>query len=265
MESNISEKKICEIGTMTNGELILLSLYGIMIFGGSNMWRSVSRICVYIVCFIYISTTIFACGRSNVMYNDIQLALFKEDGKYGYLDSDGNVVIKPKYNYAEEFSEGLAAVADTPSKWGYIDTTGRIAIKSKYFEAGEFVDGIALVSIAKSTDEDRWIYIDRDGKQLFNKEFQLAYSFSEGFALVLTQGYGAPLPPSLNIPQKWSYINATGALATEMEFDAAFSFNNGYAAVQVDGKWGLIDKDFVLVIDYIYDMPVYYPYSEKGH
>ena len=40
--------------------------------------------------------------------------------KYGFIDFDGNIVISPKYDYAEDFNEGYAKVRKG-NKWGYID------------------------------------------------------------------------------------------------------------------------------------------------
>ena len=36
---------------------------------------------------------------------------FKINKKYGFIDNMGNVIIEPKYNYAEGFIDGLAIIA----------------------------------------------------------------------------------------------------------------------------------------------------------
>jgi hypothetical protein len=41
------------------------------------------------------------------------LARISARGKWGYMDRIGKVVIKPRYQLAENFSEGLAVVSDT--------------------------------------------------------------------------------------------------------------------------------------------------------
>jgi hypothetical protein len=38
-----------------------------------------------------------------------QLRPVQQDGKWGYIDSTGKIVIKPQSAWAEEFSESLAA------------------------------------------------------------------------------------------------------------------------------------------------------------
>lgn len=49
----------------------------------------------------------------------------KANGKYGYIDRKGTIAIKPKYDMADDFSEGLARVK-LGSKWGYIGSNGEM-------------------------------------------------------------------------------------------------------------------------------------------
>lgn len=51
----------------------------------------------------------------------------KKDGKYGYIDSTGKFVIEPRFNWAGEFSEGLARVG-IGGKGGVIDRTGKVVV-----------------------------------------------------------------------------------------------------------------------------------------
>ncbi len=47
------------------------------------------------------------------------LAAVRFGNKFGYMDKKGNVVIKPKFDFALDFSQELAAVR-IGNKWGYI-------------------------------------------------------------------------------------------------------------------------------------------------
>lgn len=53
-------------------------------------------------------------------------------------------VIAPQYQDARQFSEGLAAVKKD-GKWGYIDTEGNTVIPFRFDDAGSFNDGYAVV------------------------------------------------------------------------------------------------------------------------
>ena len=73
-----------------------------------------------------------------------------DNGKFGFIDKTGKYIIKPQYDAASPFSEGMAAVnigakQGYGGKWGYIDRTGKMIIKPKYDYAGQFKNGIAEV------------------------------------------------------------------------------------------------------------------------
>ena len=44
-------------------------------------------------------------------------------GKFGFIDTSGNMVISPQYDNVEPFCNGLAKVC-IGDKWGYIDKSG---------------------------------------------------------------------------------------------------------------------------------------------
>lgn len=181
---------------------------------------------------------------------------FESNGLWGYMDQEGNQVVPPTYYEANEFSEGLALVkanSGENGQYGFIDETGIVVIDCSYAQASSFHNGAALVSLATRTDEDRWSYIDKQGNRLFDKEFVMAYDFSENYAVVLKEGYGFPVPPTVDIPKRWSYITKTGDYATELDFEEARAFDKGYAVVKNDGKWGLINTDFEFVLPCKYD------------
>src|SRR4029077_19122529 len=39
-----------------------------------------------------------------------ELLVIVQDGKYGYIDHQGNIVIRPQFIYGEYFSQGMATV-----------------------------------------------------------------------------------------------------------------------------------------------------------
>jgi len=70
------------------------------------------------------------------------------DGKWGYVDKTGSVVIKPQFDSGGQFSQGLAAVWDKASnKTGYIDTSGAMVILPRFRGANAFSEGLAAVDV----------------------------------------------------------------------------------------------------------------------
>jgi len=57
--------------------------------------------------------------------------LFKENSLYGYLDLNGDIVIKATYSDARVFSNGYAIIRDE-NGFGYINTDGKVVIEPQY-------------------------------------------------------------------------------------------------------------------------------------
>ncbi|MFG5100292.1 WG repeat-containing protein [Campylobacter lari] len=60
--------------------------------------------------------------------------------KYGFIDKQGNLVIEAKYNYVDDFSEGLAMV-ELNEKYGFIDKQGNLVIETEYDVVLDLVEG----------------------------------------------------------------------------------------------------------------------------
>ena len=60
--------------------------------------------------------------------------LFMRNGKFGYIDRNGKIVIPARYTSAEDFSEGLALVRPIDKKsddYGYIDRMGKKVVRTE--------------------------------------------------------------------------------------------------------------------------------------
>jgi len=164
------------------------------------------------------------------------LALVMSNGKYGYVDKQGKLVIPCQYTYAGYFSEGLAGVTvkeKDKNKTGFIDREGKMVIPPQFEGAYGFSDGMCLI-----VQNDKYGFIDREGKIAIAPQYEDANGFSEGRAAV-KQG------------ELWGYINREGRFAINPQFKEAGGFNGKLAAVKstANAKWGFIDQDGRTVIE----------------
>ncbi|MCJ7692778.1 MAG: WG repeat-containing protein [Sedimentisphaerales bacterium] len=88
-------------------------------------------------------------------------------GTYGYMNKQGDMVIRPQFSQASRFSQGLAAV-QIEGKFGYINKEGEIVVEPQFDSALEFRDGLAQVW-RTGLGEGKWAepklgYIDKTGK-----------------------------------------------------------------------------------------------------
>jgi hypothetical protein len=105
----------------------------------------------------------------------------------GYIDKTGERPFTQTFDYAGNFSEGLAG-ATTGDGYGYIDKSGNFVIPPRFETGSDFREGLAAVKVG-----DTWAYINKTGKYVFEPQFEDARGFSEGMAAVRFNG-------------KWGYI-----------------------------------------------------------
>src|SRR5580658_9999643 len=94
-----------------------------------------------------------------------RLFAFEKDGRVGFIDSTGRVVIKPTINrtidQVGDFVDGLARGGNE----GYIDESGNWVITGEYFSIDDFSDGIAKVMVDDPIQQFVMdtLYLDRTG------------------------------------------------------------------------------------------------------
>lgn len=149
--------------------------------------------------------------------------VWDERGKYGFIDGAGRVVIKPQFDAALPFTEGLAAVS-LDSKWGFIDSSGRVVVPLSYYAASPFSDGVAAVTI-KEGEARSCGYIDRAGQFVIKPQNRfVCREFNEGFAQIGV--YSEQWHETLA-----GYINKLGEQALGGPFVRADPFSEGLARV----------------------------------
>jgi hypothetical protein len=149
--------------------------------------------------------------------------------KWGYINEAGEMTIKPQFDAAGVFSEGLARV-QLDGKFGFIDKSAKIVISPRFDEVGIFSGGLALVRVG-----NKYGYVNPLGQLAIDPGFDMATSFSEGLAVV-------------RVGTQYGYIDRTGRIVIKPQFADAGSFSEGLAKVKVNSKWGYIDRSGNIII-----------------
>ncbi len=123
----------------------------------------------------------------------------REDGKFGYIDNTGKIVIPVQYENTFGFREGLAGVRIN-GKHGYIDRTGKLVIPAIFDSTYAFREGLAWVK-----QDGKYGYIDKAGNIVIPPQFDDAEDFSEGLAAV-------------KIGKLYGYIDRTGKMVIPPRF-----------------------------------------------
>lgn len=123
------------------------------------------------------------------------LAKVSRNGKFGYIDTKGTIVIPLQEGLKEAgaFHEGLALIKNN-GLFGYINKTGKIVIPCTFKDAQDFKEGMALVS-----DGNKNTFINKEGKTITNYVFDNDFNqpFSDGLALVTYR-------------DKWGFVDKQG-------------------------------------------------------
>lgn len=140
----------------------------------------------------------FSCSQKKQQ----SLFIIEQNGKQGFIDSTGKIVIPPKFAWVGNFNDGLALVSNDTT-YGYINQDGELIIPYKF---ALYSYPLSLYSLREISNELRTAINEA--------------SFSNGLALFFD-----------TTKKRYGYINTTGEVAIEAKFLNATRFKKGHAVV----------------------------------
>ena len=93
-------------------------------------------------------------------YNEGLAGVRNADGRWGFIDKSGRLVLPYQWKKVLWFSEGLAGVQDDNEKWGFIDMTGKVALPFVWSNVQWFKNGRVRVQTVLG---GAWHDIDGEG------------------------------------------------------------------------------------------------------
>jgi hypothetical protein len=154
------------------------------------------------------------CGPSNPQFVGGREGSEHPLCKFTYIDKTGTVVTKARFDFARDFSEGLAPIR-IGKLWGFIDKTGSMVITPRFEDAESFHSGLSRIQM-----NGLYGYANKSGNVVVSPQYKYAESFSEGFGVLGDEkGY-------------W-YINQRGEQAIQGKFAAASPFFKTLAHVRL--------------------------------
>lgn len=191
---------------------------------------------------------------------------FYDGHHHGFIDQEGTVVVRPIYDWATDYSEGLAAVMQSTERgesrqrdgtireqWGYVDRHGAIAISMSFASASRFGNGLARIV---REDATHFEYIDSSGAVAFSVDERFvadpknyvrhAGDFADRRSFVLIDGRGADVPSAV-------MIDVLGRVVGHTVYESLGAFSEGIAAFGHGGKRGYINTEGEIVADARFD------------
>ncbi|MDL2239787.1 WG repeat-containing protein [Bacteroidales bacterium OttesenSCG-928-K03] len=132
------------------------------------------------------------------VYNNGLARIYKNKGKYGFINKQNELIVPMIYDEAHDFSYGFARVKQD-KKWGMIDTTGNLIIPIIYDNIWDFHFELAKVQIGK-----KYGFVDKNGNEIFPviynyvdkfdyKHFQIGQNGKYGLLNTLEQTITIPI------------------------------------------------------------------------
>jgi hypothetical protein len=148
-------------------------------------------------------------------FND-GLAVFIDNGKFGYMNLNGEKIIAANFDYASMFYNGLAEV-EMNGKSCFIDTLGNKKFEPIYEELRPYAEGFAGYK-----QNNKYGFVNSKGEMMMQPYYDDVAYFNNGLCPV-RKG------------QNWGAINKEGKLILKLEFDFVSPFEDGIAEVIYKG------------------------------
>lgn len=219
--------------------------------------------------------------------------------KYGYVDANDKVIIKPQFDEAYEFRDGYAPVKKN-EKFGMIDSSGNEVIAFKYKDLGYLQEGLIIAT----SNGIKFGFINIKSEIVIPFIYDNCYNFLNNFAIVKIKGkYGMINKKNImvvpckyvsmenmeggiakvcaksdgvndigvvNYDNYWGFVNDKGVEITKMNCGKSSTFNlgNGFAVARTswangDGYDYLIDKNGKIKIPQSKELTLYKTNNNK--
>lgn len=198
----------------------------------------------------------------------------EQNSKYGYINSSGQWIIMPKFDYASDFKSGIGEVQlnskhgivnsqgnyISPCKWddmslSYLAESGCISVElnGKFGVIDKNGKEILPCIYDKSSSINQWGYInvslkeknglcDKTGKQIVQCKYDKVYYYPDENGNI-----------DVELNNRKGICNSNGTELFPCIYDETPSLYNNYYNVLKDGKKGLFDKNGMQVVPCRYD------------
>ena len=207
---------------------------------------------------------------TGILKNEENGVIFKQNEKYGIMNMSGEVTLNPTYDDLKEAKTGIF-IAKQGGKYGIIDLTGAEKLGFTYQSLNYYEKADLYVgedenfnnSIINGNFEVKQtgILIDVDEEEGYfelrqddaNKYYDFSFNEKKESDIFKTRTLFVSKKDG-----KYGFVDKDGNVVVDYIYDDATSQNNfGYAAVKKDGKWGSIDDKGTVIQEPAYNLDDY--------
>jgi len=167
----------------------------------------------------------------------------KIDGKYGYVDPNGDLRIANQYENVGHFKNGIGSVK-VIGNWGFVNKIEQFVIQPRYDTTFNFENHLCIV-----VDEDKYGLVRDDGDIVIKPEFDHLERLPSGAFISELNG-------------KKGLINKNGKSLILPRFETIQNLNNGWVIVSRKDQYGLMSVSGLSVIPMMYDSLIHDPFND---
>ena len=188
---------------------------------------------------------------------------------YGVIGNNNKQIIKPEYLYIEYAFDNYFIVCGQNGKLGVLDSNENVMIELKY-DLVQKVQGKDMIQTLLSETNTTELYSNKmkkiaemENAILENKEDHIKLSSNIDIKYYNKQGENVTamqIFPNNNLfasckNGKWGYVDKNGNVKLDYEYELASELNEyGYASIKKDGKWGAIDSNGNIIVEPKYEL-----------
>ena len=216
---------------------------------------------------VNIDTDIAIIETQNEKYR-IRIDSSKQNG-YGIIGKDGKQIIEEKYNYIEYLYDNYFIVSNENSKLGVIDDKENVKIEIKY-DSIQKIENTQIIQTTITQENTTQLYSNEMNQicemenalvetndnyiKIYNDE-QTKYFNKEGKELTNAEVYPNNQLFAKEDSGKWGFVDKNGNVVIDYKYEKITEFNQyGFAAVKLDGKWGAINSQGKTIIEPTYEL-----------
>jgi hypothetical protein len=171
------------------------------------------------------------------------VAVVMNDTLYGLIDSTGREIVKPRFQFLDNFENGISVFIENGNA-GVLDQTGIVRIEARYNSLFRFDQNHYLI-------EQNGLrgLINLKGEMVIQPRYTEIGYFSEGLAPVSLGG-------------KWGFVDSRGTEIIPCTYSSVISaFTNGEAQVAQNDSWLLVHRSDTLKLPEYDEVLPYYGFT----
>lgn len=187
---------------------------------------------------------------------------------YSILDETGAELVAPNYTYIEYLFDDYFIACNNEGKLGVIDKKDNKKIELKY-DSVQRIPNTNIIQTTILTEKLTEIYnhnIEKTGQminanidnkteyiKMYNEE-EVSYFNTNGEIIQNTQIYNKNQLFAKSQEGKWGFVDKDGRVVVDYNYEKVTEFNPyGYAGIKQNGKWGVMDQTGSIILEPIYE------------